>query len=348
LGSLAYWITVTVCPATVSVPVRYASGELAATSYRTVPLPVPLAPDVIVSQDALLVAVQPQDEPVVTVTLSELAVPGGVTTMGETVKAHDVAACCVTVTVRPATVSVPVRVDAFGFSAIENATVPLPVPLDPDVIVSHAALLVATQVQFWLVVTATLLVPAVAAGVSDVGDTVKEHEFELPACVTVTVCPATVNVPVRDEVVAFAAIEKLTVPLPVPLAPAVTVSHAVLLIAAQVQPAVVVTAVLLEPALDAVLSDVGDTPKVHGAGAAAWVTVTVWPATVSVPVRGEVAGFAAIEKFTAPFPLPLAPEVTVSHAALLVAVQVQPAAVVTAVLLEPAVDAGLSEVGDTL
>ena len=59
-----------------------------------------------------------------------------------------------------------------------------------------------------------------------------------------------------------------------------------------------------------------------------WVTVKVWPAMVTVPVRcGPV--FAATENCVAPAPLPLAPEVTVIQASLLVAVQAQPVWAVT-------------------
>jgi hypothetical protein len=39
----------------------------------------------------------------------------------------------------------------------------------------------------------------------------------------VTVCPATVSVPVRDSVDVFAATEQVTVPFPVPLAGVKTV-----------------------------------------------------------------------------------------------------------------------------
>ena len=80
-----------------------------------------------------------------------------------------------------------------------------------------------------------------------------------------------------------------------PLAPDVMVSQAALLVAVQPQLAVVVTVALPEPAVDTGLNDVGETVKVQGTGAAACVTVTVWPATISVPVRGEVAVLAAIE-----------------------------------------------------
>ena len=73
-------------------------------------------------------------------------------------------------------VKVPVRGDVAVFAAMENATVPLPLPLAPAVIVSQVALLVAVQVQPVAVVTVALLVPATAVGLSEVGDTVKEHE----------------------------------------------------------------------------------------------------------------------------------------------------------------------------
>jgi hypothetical protein len=76
--------------------------------------------------------------------------------------------------------------------------------------------------------------------------------------------------------------------------------------------------------------------------------VTVWPATVSVPVRGDVAAFAAIVKATVPLPLALEPEVMVSHESLLVAVQAQPVAVVTLLLFEPAVAGWFTEVGEAV
>jgi hypothetical protein len=52
-------VTVKLCPATFSVPVR--PGPLLAAALNTTdPLPVPDPPDVIVSQPAPLVAVHPQ------------------------------------------------------------------------------------------------------------------------------------------------------------------------------------------------------------------------------------------------------------------------------------------------
>ena len=168
-------------------------------------------------------------------------------------------------------VSVPVLGEVDVFAAIEKATVPFPEPLAPDVMVSQEALLVAVQAQPAVVVTVALLELAPAAGLKEVGDTLKEQGAA--AWVTVTVCPATVSVPMRDVVAGLAAIEKATVPVPVALGPEVIVSHAELLAANHVQPAVVVTVVLLELAPDAGLKVVGDTLKEHGA--AACVTVTV-------------------------------------------------------------------------
>jgi hypothetical protein len=59
-----------VCEPTVRVPVRAELPVLAATEYPTVPLPLPLDPLVIVSQDVLLLtAVQAQPVPAVTATV---------------------------------------------------------------------------------------------------------------------------------------------------------------------------------------------------------------------------------------------------------------------------------------
>jgi hypothetical protein len=108
----------------------------------------------------------------------------------------------------------------------------------------------------------------------------------------VTVCPATVSVPVRGLVVIFTATLKVTVPLPVPLpAPPVRVIQLTLLDAVQAQPLVVVTVVVKGPPAAATLCDVDDSVKLHPAPLC--VTVTVCPATVNVPVREAVAVLAA-------------------------------------------------------
>jgi hypothetical protein len=60
------------------------------------------------------------------------------------------------------------------------------------------------------------------------------------------------------------------------------------------------------------------------------VTVNVWPPTEIVAVRGVEFGFVEVLNVTVPLPAPDGVPVTVSHAALLVAVQEQPPPAVTA------------------
>ena len=78
------------------------------------PLPLPLAPEVMVSQEALLVAVHAQPVVVVTVVVAVAPLAGAVALFGETLKLHG--PCCVIVTVCPATVRVPVRVEEDLFA----------------------------------------------------------------------------------------------------------------------------------------------------------------------------------------------------------------------------------------
>jgi hypothetical protein len=66
-----------------------------------------------------------------------------------------------------------------------------------------------------------------------------------PASLTVTVCPAIVNVPTLGGAPVFDAITYVTIPLFVPLLPPVTVIHDTLLTAVHAQPAVVDTVVVL-------------------------------------------------------------------------------------------------------
>ena len=113
----------------------------------------------IVSHAAPLVAVHAQPVLVVTAIGEPAppadpieALPGAIEYM------QDGAAACVTVNVRPATVSSPVRV-APVFAAAVNPTVPAPLPVAPEVIVSHEAPLEAVHAQSARVVTVTA-VPA--------------------------------------------------------------------------------------------------------------------------------------------------------------------------------------------
>src|SRR5262249_28029783 len=134
------------------------------------------------------------------------------------------------------------------------------------------------------------------------------------------------SVPLRAPPV-LAAIANDTAPLPVPLAPAVTVIHGTFERADHMQVARVVTFVEPVPpsgGTDWVLDEIA---KPHAA--AACTTVNGWPAMVVVPVRAPPV-LAAIGNATVPLPLPAAPDVTVIHDTPLVAVHVQPPAAVTA------------------
>jgi hypothetical protein len=87
------------------------------------------------------------------------------------------------------------------------------------------------------------------------------------ACVTVTVCPAIVTVPVREVTAVLAAIVSVTVPVPVPLA-GDGVIHAALDGAVHAHPVVVATVIWTVPPALATDGPTGDTVYVHvGAGA---------------------------------------------------------------------------------
>jgi hypothetical protein len=78
---------VKVCPPIVSVA-DLAAPVVAAAENFTSPLPFPLDPDVIVSQDALLVAVHAHPDPVVTATVPEPPEAGTFCRSGERVYWH--------------------------------------------------------------------------------------------------------------------------------------------------------------------------------------------------------------------------------------------------------------------
>jgi hypothetical protein len=217
----------------------------AATVNPTVPFPVPLAPLVIVIHVAVVAAVHAHPDGVVTATL--VAGPPAAPTVcdvGLSDAGHE--PDCVTVCVWPAIVIVPVRLVESGLAATLNATVPLPVPLAPLVIVIHGVVVDAVHAQPDGAVTATGAPdPALAGSVCDAGLIEIEHA---PACVTVCVWPAIVIVPVRLVVFGFDATSKPTVPLPDPVAPLVMVIHGVDVLAVQAQPLATVTPTVADPA----------------------------------------------------------------------------------------------------
>jgi len=250
---------------------------------------------------------------------------------GLTVTVHDVVPACVTVNVWPPIVRAAVRELVDVLTATLNDTVPGPLPLAPAVGVSHTALLVVVQAQPAGAVTVTDPVPATAVNDWLAAEMVKVHG--VPACVTVTVWPAMVRLAVRVVWPVFAVAAKVSVLVPLPLPPAVTVSQLALLEEVQAHPDAAVTVTVPPPA--AAESDwlVDERANVHGVFA--WVTVNVCPAIVRAAVRAVVPVLVVTLKVSVLVPLPLPPEVTVSQLALLEEVQAQPDGAVTVTVPVP-------------
>ena len=150
---------------------------------------------------------------------------------------------CVAVNVRPAIETVLVRWFAEVLAVNWMVTVPFPVPLASAVRPIHEADFVAVHVQPAGAVTATPIVSPAASIVRLVGLMAYVHPGAgAAACVTVTVCPAIVSVPLRPEVPVLAVAAKDTVLLPVAGVADVIVSHEAELVAvhSHVIPAVTV------------------------------------------------------------------------------------------------------------
>ena len=275
---------------------------------------MPVAPAVTVNQLALLAADHPQPSAVRT---SKLPVPPAAGEVEEVVDSENAHPWpWFTVNVRPAIVSVPDRPGPL-VDATAILTVPLPFPLPPDVIEIHGALLVALQAQPDGALTETAPVPPPGATDCDSGDIVKVHASP---CVTVTVCPATVNVPERAGPAAAATLND-TVPVPFPFAPDAIVIHGWLLDAVHGQPALLVMVATKGPPSAPAATVVGETAYVHPSDC---VTLKWIPAIVSVAVRGgPVVGATLNPTVAEPFPLAL--DVTETQAASDVAVHVQSA-----------------------
>ena len=161
---------------------------------------------------ALLVAVHPQPLPVVTLTDPCSAGRRHCSAPDERHAEIEQPPLWLTVKVWPATVNVPLRAVRVAADAL-YCTSPLPLP-DPEVMVSHVALLDAVHPQPAPLVTATL--PVAAADGTDTlsGEIANEHPgvWEM-----VIVWPATTALPERDGPV-VAATANVTLPVPAPLA----------------------------------------------------------------------------------------------------------------------------------
>jgi len=137
------WSTVNVLPAIVSVPCRDAPVCAAAVK-PTDPFPEPLAPEVTVSQLALLVAVHPQ--PLLLETLTEPLPPAAGTFCPAADREYEQPFPCCTVNVWPPAVIAPLRGGPL-FAATVKRTVPLPEPLAPDEMVIQGTAEDAVQPQ---------------------------------------------------------------------------------------------------------------------------------------------------------------------------------------------------------
>jgi hypothetical protein len=134
---------VKVRPAIVIDPLR--GGPLFPAMERpTVPDPFPEAPDVIEIHDTCpgTLVVQSQPVPALTATLLDPPSASMVSWPGWIENEHP--SDWLTVNTRPAIVSVPARADPV-LLATSTFTPPLPLPLAPDAIVSHDALLTAVH-----------------------------------------------------------------------------------------------------------------------------------------------------------------------------------------------------------
>ena len=185
------------------------------------PLPLPLAPAVTVNHDAPLDAVQRTSRPAVNATL----VPPAAGTPSPSPGDREGAAGRLGDREGLAGNRHGAGPRGRAVFAAAKRTVPLPLPLAPLVIVIHDALLDAVHAQ--------------PAGLSPRRGAVRRRPhwsagliakcMPPPACVTVKVWPPMVSVPVRESSPVFAATLKPTVPLPLPLAPPVTVIQEALL-----------------------------------------------------------------------------------------------------------------------
>jgi hypothetical protein len=288
-----------------------------------VPLPLPADPAVIDNQLALSAAAQPQPSAVRT---SNVPVPPDAGTEAEDDASVIVQPCpWFTVKVRPAIVSVPDRAGPV-VDATVKLTVPSPLPFAPEVTVIHDALLFAVQVQPAPELTVVEPLPPPAGTDWLSGDTVKVQPFPWE---TVTDWPATTSVPERAGPLSAAA-ENVTVPEPLPLPPAVIVSHGCVLEALHSQPAVVVTLTVRVPPLASTVCESGETSNAHPGD---WVTVKDCPAIVSDAVRDGPAVGATLTVML-PGPVPAA-GVVVTQLALLEAVHGHPGPAETVTTCEP-------------
>jgi hypothetical protein len=134
----------------------------AATVNRTVPLPEPLAPELIAIHGVDVAAVHPH--PAAVCTSNDRWPPSSSMATLEGDSRNVQPSPCVMLNVCPAMVRLA-DLDGPVVAATLNCTWPLPLPLVPEVIVTHGALLAAVHAHPSPAVTVT--VPAPPPGVTD-------------------------------------------------------------------------------------------------------------------------------------------------------------------------------------
>ena len=217
-------VTENVWPAIVTVPVRDAPVFAAALTV-TVPLPEPELAPLNVSQLACLVDVHAQPVPAVTLTGLVDAPAPIETDPGWIANEHagTPTACCVTANVcPPTTITAVLAPPAFAFTV--NVTLPLPDPLCPELITSHAALLAAPHVQPFPAFTDTAPFPPAAGKSCPAGEMAMEQAVA-PVCVTRARMSLRTSVPSRVAAFGLAATSNFTSPLPCPVVGVTPVIH---------------------------------------------------------------------------------------------------------------------------
>ena len=144
-------------------------------------------------------------------------------------------------------VTVPVRGEVAALAATETVTMPLPEPVAPRLTEIHGEFDTAVQEQPLPEATLTLAVPPPKPTEADALPSWKLQGAGAAACWTVKVCPAIVTVPVRSDWVVFSAIDRDTVPFPVPFEPALIEIQPTFEEADQLQPLPAATDTLADP-----------------------------------------------------------------------------------------------------
>jgi regulatory protein len=314
-------VTVNVCPAMVSVPLRSAP-EFALVVNVTVPLPLPEPPDETVIHPAFGVTLHEQPLAVVTLTL---AVPAPTPTRVDELDSEytqgagdggggvgvgagagsgvgpgagsgvvpggsgTVAPASLTTTVWPATRTVPVR-SAPLFAAARSVSAALAEPLAAPTIVNHAASLVAFHAQPFNVSIATGIVPPAAETAVFDGATLKRQGAA--SCVTGTCVLLTSRTARRSIASGFGMTVYRTVALPCPLASVAIGAHAALLLTDHVQSRVVETSSepLVPPAGTLVVIEfTTDTWHLSAVGAVTLIELDVQPTVNSAKTAARAA-----------------------------------------------------------